>query len=394
MRTSPQIVLIACGFILASVSPAFPAGITLRSCIGVRQPPPPSTLPAFDCTQNEVSGNLEVGTYLFLDYTRGNAVLESVVIDMSKSSNGMVGALSLITPNHQNVTDQRTINTLANTLSFTFQGFNSGVHFWVDDSGFSRRGGGIPLASDLAGAVITARFADGTVLTGTYQPTDQFDVMVTLNSVPATLTVNKVVVPGNDPGKFDLLVDGMVRLAGARGNDTTGPILLQPGTHTVSESASAGTVGSEYSSRFQGACGPNGMITLSPGDNKICTVINFHGSGALLTVRKTLAPRDVGRFDISVDGAVLLPSAGNGNTTGEIPLPPGTHSVTEQADANTDGSAYVPSFQGDCAPRGTVNLARGDNKTCTIVNRHRSPSSCSPGLHWCGFDEGCQRFCF
>lgn len=207
---------------------------------------------------------------------------------------------------------------------------------------------------------------------------------------PATLRVKKIVVPGNDPSRFDLKVDGTVRFPGAQNNGTMA-IVLESGTHTVSESP----VSSEYSTRFQGACAPSGMVTLVPGDDKTCTVVNFHGSGAFLTVQTILQPAsDFGRFDISVDGALLLPSAGNGDSTGEIPLPPGTHSVEEEPDANTDGSLYRTSFQGACAPDGTVRLAPGDHKTCTITNRTCQPRTCQRGFHWCGCDEGCQRFCF
>jgi hypothetical protein len=116
---------------------------------------------------------------------------------------------------------------------------------------------------------------------------------------------------------------------------------------------------------------------------------------AFLTVKKILAPAsDVGRFDILVDGAVLLPSAGNGDKTGAIPLPAGTHYVDEFGDSNTDDCLYMTSFQGACAPVGTITLVPSDNKTCTIMNRRRRPPTCRPGFHWCGCDEGCQRLCF
>jgi hypothetical protein len=74
----------------------------------------------------------------------------------------------------------------------------------------------------------------------------------------ATLTFKNILVPGNDPGSFDILVDGQLRLAGAQNNAIVGPLQLQSGNHTVSETPSAGTAGSEYSPRFRDACAPTG----------------------------------------------------------------------------------------------------------------------------------------
>lgn len=122
---------------------------------------------------------------------------------------------------------------------------------------------------------------------------------------------------------------------------------------------------------------------------------NVPSNTAFLTVKKSLVPAsDPARFDIFVDGALLLPSAGNNDKTGAIPLPAGTHSVDEVGDSNTDDCLYMTLFQGACTQGGTVTLAPGDNKTCTITNRHRRQPTCPHGLHWCGCDEGCQRFCF
>jgi len=53
------------------------------------------------------------------------------------------------------------------------------------------------------------------------------------------LTVNKVVVPGTDPGKFNLTIDSLTLGAGADVGDggTTGPVAVSAGNHTVGETA-------------------------------------------------------------------------------------------------------------------------------------------------------------
>ena len=58
-----------------------------------------------------------------------------------------------------------------------------------------------------------------------------------------TLEVRKVLLPTDDPGRFDLLIDGTVRLANAGPGGTTGPITVEPGTHAVEETAGLGTNG-------------------------------------------------------------------------------------------------------------------------------------------------------
>lgn len=55
----------------------------------------------------------------------------------------------------------------------------------------------------------------------------------------ARLTVVKHLVPSTDPGRFDLLVGGIPRLENVGNDDSTGPLALPLGTHTVSERITA-----------------------------------------------------------------------------------------------------------------------------------------------------------
>lgn len=64
----------------------------------------------------------------------------------------------------------------------------------------------------------------------------EFRTCEVLNSqAVAHLTVVKHLLPSTDPGRFDLLVNGIPRLDNVGNNDSTGPIALPLGTHTVSE---------------------------------------------------------------------------------------------------------------------------------------------------------------
>ena len=63
-----------------------------------------------------------------------------------------------------------------------------------------------------------------------------------------TLDVIKSLSPISDPGLFDLEVDAVVQKADASDGDSTGPVGVSPGNHTVSESAGTGSVLSNYTS--------------------------------------------------------------------------------------------------------------------------------------------------
>ena len=60
------------------------------------------------------------------------------------------------------------------------------------------------------------------------------------NWFPARLTLNKVVSPPDDPGRFDLRVDGNVELSGAGNGDST-TVSLRPGTYDIDEVATPDT---------------------------------------------------------------------------------------------------------------------------------------------------------
>ncbi|HBM45991.1 MAG: hypothetical protein UT05_C0001G0032 [Parcubacteria group bacterium GW2011_GWF2_38_76] len=95
-------------------------------------------------------------------------------------------------------------------------------------------------------------------------------------TIPTTLRVEKTVVNSTGtavPSDFTLYVkSGGVDVAGSPAVGTSTPgtsYTLTAGTYVVSEDAT-----SSYTSIFSGDCDENGSITLSLGDDKICTIIN------------------------------------------------------------------------------------------------------------------------
>src|SRR5260370_31699020 len=99
---------------------------------------------------------------------------------------------------------------------------------------------------------------------------DSKDCTIT-NTSHASLTVNKVLKPAGDTGKFNLQIDGSTAGTGASvGNGgTTGAVVVTIGAaHTVSETAAVGSLG-DYDTAIGGDCAANGSVTLAAGDNKV-----------------------------------------------------------------------------------------------------------------------------
>src|SRR5207248_2477977 len=141
------------------------------------------------------------------------------------------------------------------------------------------------------GVIATVKLAVGGSVDCTYTNTQQ-----------ATLTVNKVCVPANDAGKFNLQIDGGTAGTGANAacGGSTGAVVETVGSHTVGETAGTGTSLSDYTSVIGGDC-VNGSVTLAAGDSKVCTITNTHK--ATLTVNKVCVPaNDAGKFNLQIDG--------------------------------------------------------------------------------------------
>jgi hypothetical protein len=99
---------------------------------------------------------------------------------------------------------------------------------------------------------------------------------------------------------------------------------------------------------------------------------------AELTIRKQLEPAtDGGRFDLLVNGEVVLPDAQDGSTR-TLVVPPGVYTVSERAAESTDPSEYTSTVDCKLLTRRTrlragtafegVALPAGGRATCTFRN--------------------------
>jgi alpha-tubulin suppressor-like RCC1 family protein len=93
-------------------------------------------------------------------------------------------------------------------------------------------------------------------------------------------------------------------------------------------------------------------------------------------------------FNLLIDGAPVLSNI-NGGSTGPLAESPGNHTVSETAGVETLLSSFGTVIGGACAADGTVNLALGDNKTCTITNFDNT-GGCASGTFCCEPGTGIQ----
>jgi hypothetical protein len=194
----------------------------------------------------------------------------------------------------------------------------------------------------------------------------------------ATLTVNKVCQPADDPGRFDLYIDS-TRFPDVACGAGTGPVTVPIGAHTVSEQNGTDTSLGDYTSVIGGDCAADGTITLAANQSATCTITNTRNPipPATITVTKACLPADdPGRFNLTIDGHTAGTGANVacGGSTGAVTVQPRIHTVGETAGSSTDLANYTTIIGGDCAADGSVLVAAGDQATCTITNvRHKPP---------------------
>lgn len=190
------------------------------------------------------------------------------------------------------------------------------------------------------------------------------------NWLPATLTIEKQLWPADDPGRFNLIVNGVTVLAAAGDGDKI-TLTLAPGTYNVSESAVAGTDPSLYESsvscrsvtRRRGVLrsGPawNGLV-LQAGSQASCTFVNARAGAPGIAIEKTgpslVEAGDTLRYSLYV------------TNPGDLPLQASSVEVT---DSKCDDPPELTSKNGDTSPQ---TLDPGDTWTYACTNKTAEPA--------------------
>jgi uncharacterized repeat protein (TIGR01451 family) len=145
------------------------------------------------------------------------------------------------------------------------------------------------------------------------------------NWLPAQLTVSKQLWPADDPGRFDLKVNGMTVVPSA-GDGATATIALRPGSYDVTEAAVPPTDAGEYRStvRCRTSPGRRGLLrsgaaysslVLRAGARATCTFINVRPGAPAIAIEKTgptlATAGDTLRYTLYVTnpGDVALPAS-------------------------------------------------------------------------------------
>ena len=111
------------------------------------------------------------------------------------------------------------------------------------------------------------------------------------------------------------------------------------------------------------------VIDLDPGESITCTFTNT--KLPTLEIKKILVPSTAsGSFNLKIDGTVYANAVGHNGTTGAQIVSIGTHTFSEAAAAGTNMNVYKVVYGGDtgCGTDGSITLAAGENKVCTITN--------------------------
>jgi uncharacterized repeat protein (TIGR01451 family) len=194
------------------------------------------------------------------------------------------------------------------------------------------------------------------------------------SSPSTTLTVTKSLAPATDPGRFNLLIDGLQWKANAGNNDSTGPVSVSAGTHKVGESQGTGGVAlSEYVSTTTCATGGvsvpvgvDGSVNVASGTSVTCVVSNARKS-IDLSITKVASPRNVS-VGQNVTYTEVVTNSGPGTATGVV--------VSDPLPAK-DQFVSVTSTQGTCTGTNPVTctigtLAPGASATITLVIKNTS----------------------
>jgi len=184
---------------------------------------------------------------------------------------------------------------------------------------------------------------------------------ITNTAQQTSITVIKVVTNNNGgtagPNNFGLTLNGNPVQSGVA-------VPVNPGTYTAAE---AGLAGYQFTG-FSSNCNGQGQITVALGDSKTCTLTNDDIAPTLTVIKDIVPDTDSGRFNLLINGGTSATNVGDNGTTGAVSLSAGNHVVSETAGTNTVLSDYVSAIGGACAPDGSVSLALGQNRTCTITN--------------------------
>lgn len=182
----------------------------------------------------------------------------------------------------------------------------------------------------------------------------------------ASLTLDKEVKidNGGDALKTDWTLNANSTagsISGVAGDPSVTGAAVNPGTYTLSETNGPdGYIPSDWSCVINGGEAVIGnSVTLVADDIAVCTIINDDVQPKLTITKVVVGTGDVSNFSLFVDSLPVTSGV-------QIGIDAGSYTVSETS--NTD---YTSEITGNCAPDGSITLAPGDIKSCTITNTRK-----------------------
>ena len=194
--------------------------------------------------------------------------------------------------------------------------------------------------------------------------------------MPGHLIVDKVTQPSGSTAEFSIMATGTGAITGGGSGTTTDAVSkhyeVAAGTYSVSETAMDGWM------TVSNTCVD---VVVAAGETETCTITNL--KLPMITVTKMVVNDNTGTatssdFTIHVhdmSGTTTVDVAGSpqpGSAVGSTyTVAPGPYHVME-----TGGPAgYTSAIGGDCASDGSITLAAGDVKSCTVTNNDEPPQA-------------------
>ncbi len=201
--------------------------------------------------------------------------------------------------------------------------------------------------------------ANGTI---TLAPGNNYSCTITNDDQAASITLIKNV--SNNNGGSAGVNDFGLSIGNTSVNSSQTLSVNANAAYAINE---AGLAGYSFVSISGAGCPQSlgGTVTLNEGQSITCTITN-DDNGASITVTKLVTNNNggtaaAGDFTLRLDGSAVASGAPNAAS-------PGTHTVSEDAFAG-----YTGTIGGDCATNGSVTIALGQNKSCTITNDDEQP---------------------
>ena len=193
-----------------------------------------------------------------------------------------------------------------------------------------------------------------------------------------TITVNKSLLPANDSGKFNLVINGTAKAIDVGNNGTTGQLSVSTGSYEISETAGTNTDLSNYISIYSCTDGQQVIATgsgttipklqLNKGVNIVCTFTNT--KKATVIIKKVTSPvNDPTDFNFTTnlgDGFRL-----KGGQSKTFQTAPGNYTVTEQANSNWEQTSATCDNKQSPAQ---LSVSAGQIVTCTFTNTLKTGS--------------------